>query len=155
MSSDEWPRSGPLDEHASPLRSLIGEATESSYTSYASLADASRDAQGTVILEGDDGGQIYVVVPARMVACSQARLEQLLRDLDAIAWACNDGWGAHLVFEQLAPGSPVAGGMGGGRLTAGVWVHPTLVELGIAAEIAAVLAGTAARLPRRARARRL
>ncbi len=53
--------------HDSPLRSLMAEATGSTYRSFATLADAKADPDGAVILEGDDGGQIYIVAPADVV----------------------------------------------------------------------------------------
>lgn len=53
-----------------------------------SLADARDVPDGVVILEGDYGGQIYVVAPAARVACSEGALQLLLRDLDDIAWPC-------------------------------------------------------------------
>jgi hypothetical protein len=51
---------------------------------FESLVEAQRDSDGAVILEGDDGGQIYVAFPARAGKCMATVLDQLLRDLDAI-----------------------------------------------------------------------
>ena len=62
-----------------------------SYVAFASLAEAKADPDGVVILEGDDGGQIYVVARAEDVSCSPAALDQLLRDLDLINWEGNEG----------------------------------------------------------------
>jgi hypothetical protein len=61
-----------------------------------------------VILEGDDGGQIYVVVPARQVGCSEEALTWLLHDLDQISWPGNDEGSARVVFERVAVGTGVA-----------------------------------------------
>lgn len=144
----------PAELHSSPLRSLMAEATGVPYHSFASLHDAKADVDGTVILEGDDGGQIYVVAPARVVACAEAVLDRLLRDLDAISWPDNGADSARLVFEMCAVGSTLSGGKGGAVVTNGVWVHPELTQLGIEGEIRAVLAGQQERLSDDSRAKR-
>lgn len=139
-------------EHESDLRSLMAQAARQPYRSFTSLAEAQRDASGAVILEGDCGGQIYVAIPAHGVKCSESQLEQLLRDLDAIAWPGNDDDMARVVFESAGPGQRVPGGMGGGVVGPEGWVHPEFVELGIADEIRAVLSGAGKRLSEAARA---
>jgi hypothetical protein len=55
-------------------------------------------------------------------------LRTLLTDLDRINW--DDATMAHLVYEQLPIGSKIAGGMGGGEVTAAAWVHPEIAALG-------------------------
>ncbi len=130
----------------------MAEATGSTYRSFATLADAKADPDGAVILEGDDGGQIYIVAPADVVDCSEAVLDLLLRDLDAICWPGNYDDMARVVFERRPIGTDVSGGMGGGAVTHDVWVHPALVHLGIAPEIRQVLAGALDRLSSEARA---
>ena len=77
-------------EHGSELRALMAQAAGQTYRSFESLAAAQQHPHGAVILEGDDGGQIYVVIAASKVLCSERQLEQLLRDLDSIAWPGND-----------------------------------------------------------------
>lgn len=144
--SEDWPSESKEGPHGSPLRSLIGEATGSGYTSFDSLSEARRDPQGVVILEGDDGGQIYAVAPARLVTCTEEILQQLLVDLDEICWPGNDPGMRHLVYERLPEGEFVAGGMGGGEVTRGVWVHSRLDEIGLADEIRTVLTGSQERL---------
>lgn len=104
-----------------------------------SLAEARAVADGVVILEGDWGGQIYVVAPAARVASDEAALERLLRDLDAIAWPENDPGGASIRYERLRPGDTVPGGMGGGHVREDVWIHPELMPH--AERIRAALAG--------------
>lgn len=127
------------------LRSLMAEAAGTDYGSFGSLAEARADPDGVVILEGDMGGQIYLVVRAIQVACSEDALEQLLRDLDAREWPRNDADMARVCFERKPIGGPVAGGMGGGVVTEGVWVHPRLRAL--EQDIAEVLSGKRVRLP--------
>ena len=140
----------PTPPHGSPLRHLMAEAEGKPYRSPKSLAAAQQAADGAVILEGDDGGQIYLVVPAREVRCSEDALRTLLADLDRINW--DDLSMAHLVYEQRPVGSPVAGGMGGGLVTTSAWIHPEIAALDIAQPIQDVLAGTIDRLPEDVRA---
>ena len=136
----------------SPLRSLMSQGSTGGYVSFASLADVQADPAGAVILEGDDGGQIYLAFPATAVACSETTLRQLLVDLDAISWPGNYEDMAHLVYERRAVGEGVAGGMGGGAVTQDGWVHPAFGALGIEPEIRSVLKGELDRLSAETRA---
>jgi hypothetical protein len=104
-----------------------------------SLAAARESEQGVVILEGDYGGQIYLVAPAAQVECSEGALLRLLRDLDEIAWPGGEPEASAVRYEKLPVGATVPGGMGGGKVEAGVWIHPELGEH--AAAIREVLAG--------------
>jgi hypothetical protein len=109
-----------------------------------SLADARAAADGVVILEGDWGGQIYVVAPASRVACDEAALARLLRAIDAIAWPENDEGSASIRYERLRAGDTVPGGMGGGRVSSDAWIHDELAPH--APAIREVLAGRRADL---------
>jgi hypothetical protein len=109
------------------------------YQPLRSLAEARETADGVVILEGDYGGQIYVVAPASSVECSEGTLLRLLRDLDEIAWPGSERDASQMRFERLSGGSKVPGGMGGGRVEDDVWIHPELARR--TAEIREVLAG--------------
>ena len=126
----------------SPLRRLMSDSGGAPLESFADLASAQADPLGVVVLEGDEGGQIYVVARAVQVLCSQPTLHQLLADIDSEQW--NDPSSARLTFERQPPGALVAGGMGGGRATEGIWVHDELHSL--AAAIEAVLHGHRQRL---------
>jgi hypothetical protein len=132
------------DKRKSPLRELMAETHGVEYRAFASLSDAQDDPNGIVVLEGDDGGQIYVVTSARTVACSEQTLRQLLRDLDAREWPNNPPDMAHLCFESKPLGAPISGGMGGARVGEQPWVHPRLKPL--ESVICAVLSGQRARL---------
>jgi len=151
MAHDE-PMAGSDDDHASPLRSLMAGTKGVGYVSFASLQEARSHAEGAVILEGDDGGQFYAVFPASAVTCSEAALEMLLRDLDAISWPGNDENMARVVYERRAVGRGVSGGMGGGVVAQNGWIHPALNALGIEGEIRSVLKGERARLSAETRA---
>lgn len=109
------------------------------YQLLGSLAEARETPDGVVILQGDYGGQIYVVAPAARVACNEGALLRLLRDLDDIAWPGIEDAGSEVLFERLASGATVPGGMGGGRVDDDVWIHPELARH--AAAIRDVLAG--------------
>jgi hypothetical protein len=143
------------DSHESPLRRLMAESDGRGYESFGTLDATKADPEGVAVLEGDLGGQLYVVVGADRVACSEETLEQLLRDLDAICWPGNDADMARVVYERRAQGAPVPGGMGGAVVTGDVWIHHELEQLGLADEIRAVVDGRAPRLSSKRQARRL
>jgi len=124
--SNEQPTEIP--DYESPVRRLFSDAHGLPYHPLRSLDEAKACPDGVVVLEGDWGGQIYVVCPARMVACSAATLNGLLQDLDAIAWACNEGEGARVYFQRATQATGIAGGMGGGLVTDDIWIHPKLRE---------------------------
>jgi hypothetical protein len=132
------------DERKSPLRDLMADAHGVEYRAFASLSEAQQAPDGVVVLEGDDGGQIYVVARAAMVHCSEETLLQLLRDIDAREWPGNPSDMAHLCYEAKPLGAPIAGGMGGSHVTESPWVHPRLKPL--EAGITAVLTGERKRL---------
>ena len=131
-----------LPDHESGVRRLTADAKGQPYVALRSLAEAQALPDGAVVLEGDYGGQIYVVAPAARVCCSEPALEALLSDIDALEWADPDG--ARLYYERHVVGAPVTGGMGGGVFTQDVWVHPKLNTL--PATIVDVLAGRRARI---------
>ncbi len=103
------------------------------------------EANPWLVLEGDWGGQIYLTVPWRLVG-PRPRIGTLLAELDCLAWACNQGQGAaaglyepKLVLRDMLRDADVpeetrreleewlrasvSGGMGGGRLEQGLWLH--------------------------------
>jgi hypothetical protein len=129
-----------LPDHESGLRGMMAEADGYEYHAFRSLAEAQEHADGVVILEGDDGGQIFVVYPASEVRCSSESLHQLLAELDAIAWPGNS-WPPRVFFERHELGSVIPGGMGGGVVLNGGWVHPEFVERQLESQIRAVIDG--------------
>lgn len=141
-----------LPEHHSPVRAILAAARGQSYTAFENLVAARAHPDGTLVFEGDYGGMIYLTAPARLILCGEGTLEQLLADIDDVCWG--DSRGAGLYFEALSVGSIVAGGMGGGRVVEGVWLHADLEALLLRPEIGAVLAGRSFRLSEAARAKR-
>jgi hypothetical protein len=136
------PKRPPKEER--PLASFQAEVSGNPYRPLSSLAKAKQHNDGVLILQGDDGGQIYVVARATQVKCSVEMLEQLLIDLDAIAWAGNDANSRRIYYERRPIGSTVAGGMGGGFVSQTPWVHEKFVKL--APAVLAVLRGERTRI---------
>jgi hypothetical protein len=125
------------------IRSFMAEAQGELFRSYRNLEEATAEG-GTVILEGDDGGTIYLTCPASIVKCGEEGLRSLLSYLDSLKWA--DPEMAHIWYEKHATGSRLAGGMGGGIVTEDVWIHPKLAEQGIAEKVSAFLRGEGLKL---------
>jgi hypothetical protein len=68
----------------------------------------------------------------------------MLRDLDALSW--KDIVGAQVFYERGLPGSGLVGGMGGGLIVDGVWIHPELQKLGIEQAVREVISGARTRI---------
>jgi len=124
---------------------MVSDSRGEAYRAFRTLAEAQEVSDGVVVMEGDYGGQIYLTCPARLVNCDQATLEQLLRDLDRLGWKNSET--SHLFFERGNPGSGVWGGMGGGLIVEGVWLHPELQKLGIEERVRDVIGGALSGLP--------
>ena len=139
---------GFLPEYERIGERLMAEAAGEEYCPLRSLAEAQQVPDGRVIMEGDWGGQVYLTCPASMVSCSQEVLHRLLLDVDARCWECNEGGGAGLYFERKPVGTGVGGGMGGGIVTDGLWLHERVEGFGIRAQIEEILAGHRERLER-------
>lgn len=74
-----------------------------------------------LVLEGDWGGQIYLTVPWHLVG-KGANIISLLAQLDRLAWPSNEHDGVNVYLTDEMHG--VSGGMGGGKLEDGLWLHP-------------------------------
>jgi hypothetical protein len=135
-----------LEPYERPLGRMVEDAGGEPYAPLRCLQEAQADRDGVVVLQGDDGGQIYVTCPASEVVCTSEVLEELLRDLDALAWPGNDPDMARVFYERRRVGSGVSGGMGGGVRAAGPWIHPDLVKLRLGDRIVEVLRGVRARV---------
>jgi hypothetical protein len=131
------PKPSPPEER--PLAAFQAEASGTANQPLSSLAEARQYEDGILILQGDDGGQIYVVARAIGVKCSMETIEQLLMDLDAIAWPENDASMRHIYYERRSIGTGIAGGMGGGIVSERPWIHDQFSQE--APAILAVLAG--------------
>jgi hypothetical protein len=78
------------------------------------------------------------------VTCSEIALHHLLSDIDAMYW--NDRRMAHLIYEIVPIGGAVAGGMGGGQVVDGLWLHPRVEALGVREDVEQVLYGQRERI---------
>jgi|SRR5947209_9982769 len=116
-----------LPEHESAVRRMVADAHGIPYRALNSLADATAEPNAVVILEGDYGGQIYLVARTSDVRCSEEALQRLLCELDALEW--NDPDGTRVYFEVHQAGQGIPGGMGGAVVTEQPWVHPHLRHL--------------------------
>jgi Protein of unknown function (DUF4240) len=134
----------PGPRHHSPLRSMMAQASGDAYTALTTLVAAREHPGSVVIFEGDDGGAVYLTIPMSQVTCDESALKQLLLDIDAMCWS--DTRGARVVYEVIPVGAGVAGGMGGGRVVDGLWLHPRLEALGMREDIQQVLNGQRQRI---------
>jgi len=71
----------------------------------------------------------------------EAKAALAIYDLDTISWPTNGHEGCGMYFERQPTGSGIAGGMGGGELRPGPWIHVEFEKLGLADAIRDVLAG--------------
>lgn len=125
----------------SPMRELLAEGGKATYRPLPSLKDAQQDPNGVAVFEGDDGGEIYIVCPARLIRCGEDVLLSLLEDIDEIEWQGNDANMRRIYYETQMQGAQVPGGMGGGIVTAEPWINPRLIQKGLGESIRAVLSG--------------
>lgn len=108
----------------SPVRFALSQVCNEEYKPIEDFEEALNTEDAIVVLEGDFGGQIYLTCPMRLVRCTEEALENLLTDLDDIAWHCNEGLGAGIYYEAKKPGEWISGGMGGGYVSDTLWVYP-------------------------------
>jgi len=134
--------------HESGLRGMMADAGVIEYSPLQSFEEASRVDDAVMVIEGDYGGQIHATAPIRLVACAQTRLDLLARELEAVAWpSLPDADSVNVLYERLPVGALVAGGMGGGVITDGIWVHEEFRQLGLAKAIADVVQARETKLP--------
>jgi hypothetical protein len=119
--------SNDIQGHESPLRKMISNTHGSQYEALPNLDQAKKTNNAYLIMEGDDGGQIYLVSPVEIIKCDEKTLELLLKDLDAKKW--KDLSMAGLYYEVHEPNTTISGGMGGGRAEIDLWVHKDFEEL--------------------------
>jgi hypothetical protein len=131
--------SSQLPDHESGLRRMMSDAHGSGYKAFETLEEARKDPDAVAVFEGDDGGQIYAVVPVSQIACSESVLDQLLADLDRFSW--DDPDMRRIYYEHRSVGTGIAGGMGGGRSTGELWLHPDFEKLRLRPNVLGVLKG--------------
>lgn len=138
MTSDEFPKN---ENRAVPLNAgPTGGLNET----VNSLEQARKCDGYAAILRGDYGGQVYLTCPVSRICCDDATLLRLLRDIDDLQW--EDADGISVWFLYAPPGAPVVGGMQGGAVVEGLWIHSDLEDLGVSGAIENVINGKADRL---------
>ena len=135
-----------LEPHESGLRKLVADTRGETYRSLSSLDEARQHEDAYVVFEGDDGGQIYAVLPAAVVCCDEPTLHRLLADLDSIAWPHNDPTAARVFYERHPTDHGITGGMGGGIAKANGWIHRDFEDRQLADQIREVISGTRDRI---------
>ncbi len=131
-----------VPEHHSAVRHIINEAHRKPNDMFVESFLQAQNTAGTyVIMEGDWGGQIYLSCPMNIVKCNEDTLENLLIDLDIIAWDCNEGEGRGVYYEVREPGEGIGVGMGGGEINEELWIHKEFSDLNLYEEIEDVLSG--------------
>ncbi|MFN3431388.1 MAG: tetratricopeptide repeat protein [Candidatus Sericytochromatia bacterium] len=134
---------GVIEPHERAIGKILADQGRLPYRPLRSLDEARAYPDAVVIAEGDSGGQVYFTCPVRLIRCTEAELMLLLEDVDATRWGAFDNGGAGLYYERLSVGDGVWGGMGGGVINEGVWVHDGLCDVGDDAAVRAVVEGRA------------
>lgn len=108
-----------------------------------SLAEAKSYSDGIVGLRGDYGSIVYLTCPARLVHCTEAQLNTLLRQLDSLFFPSYSA--SKVVYERWVPcgGTPVRSGDE-------LMLYPRLEPFDLYDDIRSVLSATVPRLPRSA-----
>ena len=125
-----------IPDHVDGMRLMLAESKGTAYVSYKTLRDAVNH-EATLIMQGDDGGQIYLTYPSSKVRCSEQQLNELLKFVDSKCWKDIDS--ASLLYEAVQPGQGVPGGMGGGMVTGDLWLHPKIAKLELESKIREIL----------------
>lgn len=135
-NDDDEIRASPL---VYPPGKKLGADLIDSLVNLHSLEEARTMEHTAVVMQGDAGAQIYLTVPVQHVACDENALLGLLEALDALE--CRNPASAALSFELAPIGSGVFGGMGGGLIIDGVWLHERLHAAGVLPLATSVLYG--------------
>lgn len=118
-----------IPEGSSGLRALIAMKNGETYIPLLNISEARKYTDSYLIMEGDSGGQIYLVIPTQLVKCSDQSLESILKKLDNIAWPSNKYDGANIFFERHTLGDVIIGGGTGGKAEKGLWIHDDFLAM--------------------------
>jgi hypothetical protein len=106
-----------VPEHARVCGVIEEKSSGIPYTPLKNLEEAKNHPDSVIIFEGDYGGIIYATIPVSMIKCSEEELESVLEIL-------GEGEEGNAIFyERKAIGEPVPGGLGGGLIIDGLWIH--------------------------------
>lgn len=126
-------------ENKSFLRKMYNKSNNILYKPIENFNEAKKCNDSVVIFEGDYGGTIYLTCPIKFVKCNEEKLNKLLKFIDKNYW--NDLDGAGVYYELIEVSQGVAGGMNGGFVIDGIWIHPEIIKLGIDNKIKEILTG--------------
>jgi hypothetical protein len=112
-----------IPEYHRIVSHVLTDAHNLPYFPLKSIEEARNYDDSFMIMEGDDGGQVYVVAPVKLIRCSKEGLESLLVVLDKRAWPDNDDNSRGIYYERRSVGEIIHGGMGGGIALNSIWVH--------------------------------
>ena len=122
-----------IQDYAESAPEILGECIEQGIniremTNFKSFNEAKQVSNGMAVLVGDFGGQIYLTCPMKHIKCDEKTLEKLLREIDSFEWDCNEGDGICVTYMRGNPKDYVSGGMGGGLVEDGLWIHPDIAD---------------------------
>lgn len=113
-----------ISDHESGVRKIIANSLGKKYHSFKSLDEAKAFPNSVAIFEGDYGGQIYLTIMVKNILCSEDTLKSLLLEIDSLEWMEPES--AFIFYEEGFIGQGIVGGMGGGKVVDGLWVHERL-----------------------------
>ena len=135
MNNEEKSKEMPskvIPGHHSPVNHIMAETSGEKYQPLQTLEEARVVSDGVVILEGDWGGSIFATCPVKYIKATHQEIETLCQSLEASFFPTNikhhgGGWG--VFYQRKSPGDGVWGGMGGGLVIDGLWIHAKLGEI--------------------------
>lgn len=89
---------------------------------YLTFEEAKVATDSYVVMEGDWGGQHYIICPMRLIKCTEEALLQLLKDIDEVEWPCNKGDGIDIVFQRLYADTTYISSCNGASILDGPWI---------------------------------
>ncbi len=116
------------------------------YKEITTLTQAHAHPDSVVLLSGDWGGHVFLVCRVRYVQCAEPALQQLLHDLNLIAWPMDRQGSTQLMYvhgDEWHGWVPDASRI---QFNGRLWVDQLFVELALVPDIAAVLRGERERL---------
>lgn len=110
---------------------MVTKAEGLEYKPIENMEEARNTPNAIVVLDGDYGGQVYATCPVKYLNSSitHSQLEAICKQLSAWEWEQDDDWQVSYQIKEVGRG--VWGGMGGGLVEDGLWMHPKLSEQSI------------------------
>jgi len=128
-----------IPEHHSTVSHIMNAKQGTEYLPLKSLEEAKQHDDAIVVLEGDYGGIIYATCPVKHLKenITSQEISDLCKALERKYWGYGTskvpdcipqegGWDVN--YQRLAVGRGVWGGMGGGKVEDGLWIHSKLSD---------------------------